>query len=189
MASICCGVYLAESYSTDHLLSVLRKHEVRNGSPAEYHADLGRQILGADRVITKAVTNLNQQKIEDFADNRNVKFYFGTPYFPQRQSAVEKITLEVNKSLLTNLVDDGFLCSYDIISDMEPPIAMNRRAAHKQRIIDKSWSKFSNKTENINIDDLRLSMDNSETSDQGDDSYVSDTVDDSTKVSTKPRTP
>ena len=37
------------------------------------------------------------------------------------------------------------------------------------------------KTENINIDDLRLSVDNNETSDQEDDPNVSDTVDDSTK--------
>ena len=192
LASIFCGVYLAESHSTDHLLSVLIKHEARNDSLAGYHADLGRQIVGADRVITEAVTNSNQREIEEFVANRNVKICFGSPYFALGLSDVEKIILEVNKNLavitenlLTNLADDGFLCSNDIIfgrSDREPPIAV-------QRIIDKFWSKFSNKTENINIDDLRLSMDNSETSDQEDDSNVSDTVDDSTKVSTKPRTP
>ena len=179
LASRCCWVYLAESYSTDHLLSVLRKHEARNGSPAEYHADLGRQIAGADRVITEAVRDLNQQEIEDFAANRNVKFCFGTPYFPEGQGAVERLILEIKKSLAVitknlltfgeldtllseasylvnsrpqqhnpSLGEDGFLCPNDILfgrSDMEPPMAdiedtsMTRRAAHKQRIIDKSW--------------------------------------------------
>ena len=99
LAARCLWVYLAESYSTDHLLSVIRKHEARNGSPAEYHADLGRQIIGADRAITEAVRDLNQQKIEDFAANRNVKFCFGTPYFPEGQGAVERLILEVKKSL------------------------------------------------------------------------------------------
>ena len=32
-----CWVYLSESYSTDHLLSVLKKHEARNGSPKFYY--------------------------------------------------------------------------------------------------------------------------------------------------------
>ena len=56
-------VYLSESYSTDHLLSVFKKHESRNGSPSEYFADLGKQITGADRVLQDAVKNLNQNEI------------------------------------------------------------------------------------------------------------------------------
>ena len=64
LTSRCCWVYLAESYSTDHLLSVLRKHESRNGSPAEYMADLGIQIVGAERVLNDAVKNIDQKEIE-----------------------------------------------------------------------------------------------------------------------------
>ena len=94
-----CWVYLSESYSTDHLLSVLKKHEARNGSPKYYYADLGRQILGADRVITDAIKDINQQKVESFAANRNVEFIFGTPHFPQGQGACERLIQEIKKSL------------------------------------------------------------------------------------------
>ena len=84
-------VYLAESYSTDHLLSVLRKHEARNGSPAEYHADLGRQIVGADRVLNDHINDLDKDEMVNFAANRNIKFNFGTPFFPEGQGAVESL--------------------------------------------------------------------------------------------------
>ena len=91
--------YLSESYSTDHLLSVLRKNEARNGSPQTYFADLGTQIVGADRVITEAIANIDQDQIESFAASRNVKFIFGTSYFPQGQGACERLIQEMKKSL------------------------------------------------------------------------------------------
>ena len=69
-----CWIYLAESYATDHLLSVLRKHESRNGSPCEYRADLGSQIVGADRILEEAVHNIDQRAVEKFAADRGVKF-------------------------------------------------------------------------------------------------------------------
>ena len=183
LTSRCCWVYLAESYSTDHLLSVLRKHESRNGSPAEYMADLGRQIVGAERVLNDAVKNIDQKEIENFSANRNVKFTFGTPHFHEGQGAVERLVAEVKKNLkvITNklltfgeldtllseasylvnsrplqpypsLGEDGFICPNDLLfgrSDREPPLAdfddtsLTRKAAHKQRIIEEFWSKWS----------------------------------------------
>ena len=99
-----CQTYLAESFSTDHLLCVLSKHEARNGSPAEYFADLGRQIVGADRILTEAVEKLDQKMIERFAASNESKFNFGTPHFPEGQGAVERLVQEVKKGLkvLTN---------------------------------------------------------------------------------------
>ena len=176
-------VYLAESYSTDHLLSVLRKHEARNGSPAEYHADLGRQIVGADRVLKDHINDLDKDEMVNFAANRNIKFNFGTPFFPEGQGAVERLVKEVKKNLFVitknlltfgeldtllaeasylinsrplqpypNLGEDGFICANDLLfgrSDMEPPLcdiqdtSLTRRAAHKQRIIEEFWNKWS----------------------------------------------
>ena len=94
-----CQAYLAESFSTDHLLCVLKKHEARNGSPAEYFADLGRQIVGADRVLTEAVDNLDQAVIERVVAAREVKFNFGTPHFPAGQGAVERLVQELKRNL------------------------------------------------------------------------------------------
>ena len=95
----CMWVYLAESYSTDHLLSVMRKHESRNGSPAVYMADLGRQIVGADRALSEPLKDLDKNKIETFSANRNVKFKFGTAHFHEGQGAVERLVAEVKKNL------------------------------------------------------------------------------------------
>ena len=101
----CCSylldhqTYLAESFSTDHLLCVLRKHEARNGSPAEYFADLGRQIVGADRILTEAVDALDTDVIERVTAAGEVKFNFGTPHFPEGQGAVERLVQEVKKNL------------------------------------------------------------------------------------------
>ena len=92
-----CWIYLAESYSTDHLLSVLRKHESRNGSPAEYRADLGRQIVGADRVLEEAVSNIDQKSIENFAAIGSVKFVFGTPHFLKRSRGSRAFGVRVEK--------------------------------------------------------------------------------------------
>ena len=94
-----CQAYLAESFSTDHLLCVLRKHEARNGSPAEYFADLGKQIVGADRMLTEAVDNLDKNTIVKVTSARGVKFNFGTPYFPEGQGAVERLVQEIKKNL------------------------------------------------------------------------------------------
>ena len=78
---------------------MLRKHEARNGSPAEYFADLGRQIVGTDRVLTEAVDNLDQAVIERAVAAREVKFNFGTPHFPAGQGAVERLVQELKKNL------------------------------------------------------------------------------------------
>ena len=94
-----CFAYLAESYSTDHLLAVLRRHEARNGCPAEYFADLGTQIVGADRVMTEAVESLNKTAIEKFASSNETKFSFGTAHFPEGQGAVERLVKEIKKCL------------------------------------------------------------------------------------------
>ena len=107
-----CWVYLAESYSTDHLLSVLRKHESRNGSPSKYFADLGTQIVGADKVLTNAINKIDQDKVVDFAAKRNVEFVFGTPYFHEGQGPVERLIKEVKGNLKTitkNLLTFGEL--------------------------------------------------------------------------------
>ena len=101
-----CWVYLSESYSTDDLLSVLRKHEARNGSPYQYAADLGRQIIGADRVMAEAVAEIQQDKLVQFAAGRNTKFVFGTPYYPEGQGAVERLIKEVKSNLKVILGQD-----------------------------------------------------------------------------------
>ena len=61
-----CWVYLAESFSTDHLLCVLTMHESRNGSPSNYFADLGSQIVGADRIMSEAMEELDQDKVINY---------------------------------------------------------------------------------------------------------------------------
>ena len=94
-----CWVYLAESFSTDHLLTVLRKHESRNGSPANYYADLGRQIVGADRVLSEALSDVDKEEVRKFSAGRGTKFIFGTPHFPEGQGAVERLVQEVKKNL------------------------------------------------------------------------------------------
>ena len=94
-----CWVYLAESFSTDHLLCVLIKHEARNGSPSQYFADLGSQIVGADRIMSEAMEELDVNQVIDFAANRNVKFNFGVPHYPEGQGAVERLVQEVKNSL------------------------------------------------------------------------------------------
>ena len=94
-----CMAYAAASFSTDDLLAVLRKHESRNGSPAQYFADLGSQIVGADRVMTEAVHDLNKDTIEKFTNANGTKFTFGTPHHPAGQGAVERLVQEVKKCL------------------------------------------------------------------------------------------
>ena len=99
LSSRAVWVYLAESYSTDHLLTVMKKHESRNGSPLLYYADLGSQIKGADKIMGEAIAGLDQRTLENFSASRYSKFKFGSPHFPQGQGAVERLIREVKKSL------------------------------------------------------------------------------------------
>ena len=45
-------------------------------------------------MLTEAVENLDKNIIERAAAARGVKFIFGTPYFPEGQRAVERLTSE-----------------------------------------------------------------------------------------------
>ena len=105
-----CAAYLAGSFSTDSLLLVLKKFESRNGSPSQYFADLGTQIVGADRAMVQAVENLNKDAIENFANSNETKFTFGTAHFPEGQGAVERLVKEIKKSLrvITNNITLSF---------------------------------------------------------------------------------
>ena len=94
-----CQTYLAQSFSTDDLLCVLTKHEARNGSPAEYFADLGSQIVGAERLLKEPIDQLDENLMKNFAASNDSKFTFGTPHFPEGQGAVERLVQEVKKSL------------------------------------------------------------------------------------------
>jgi len=91
--------YPAESYSTEHLINVIKKHECRNGSPAYYYSDLGSQIVGADRMMDEAIGKLNKVTLEGFAAGRNTEFRFGTAYHSAGQGAVERLIKEVKKHL------------------------------------------------------------------------------------------
>ena len=91
--------YLSQSFSTDDLLLVLKKHEARNGSPSHYYADLGTQIVGADRIMVEAADGLEREKIEHFAKSNRTRFHFGVAHYPEGQGAVERLVQEMKKSL------------------------------------------------------------------------------------------
>ena len=102
LASRAVLCYLAEDYSTDSLLTVLAKHEARNGSPKVYYADLGTQIRGADRVkseIVDEISKLDKNEMESWGEDRGVQFSFGSPHFPQGQGAIERLVAEIKKEL------------------------------------------------------------------------------------------
>ena len=97
---VCIGYMFCES--TGSLLTVLDKHEARNGSPSIYYADLGSQIKGADRAlseITEEIAKLNKSEMQEWGSERGVQFKFGAPKFPEGQGPVERLVAEVKKEL------------------------------------------------------------------------------------------
>lgn len=92
-------VYLAESYSTDSFLNVIKKHEARNGSAAVYYADLGSQIKGAERTMQEAAESIDRSAIEEFSARNNTIFKFGIPLHSAGQGPVERLIKEVKRCL------------------------------------------------------------------------------------------
>ena len=83
--------YVAEDFSTDSLLLVLAKHEARNACPAEYFANLGFQIKGADKELSELAepfAKLDETRMQEWGNKREIKFHFGVPHYPEGQGAV-----------------------------------------------------------------------------------------------------
>jgi hypothetical protein len=98
-------VYLAESYSTDSFLNVIRKHESRNGSASVYYADLGSQIKGADKTMQEAIGNLDKRALLKFSARNNTTFKFGIPLHSAGQGPVERLIKEVKRCI--KIISDG----------------------------------------------------------------------------------
>ena len=98
-------VYLAESYSTDSFLNVIRKHESRNGSASVYYADLGSQIKGADKTMQEAIRNLDKKALLKFSARNNTTFKFGIPLHSAGQGPVERLIREVKRCI--KIISDG----------------------------------------------------------------------------------
>ena len=95
-----CQAYLAESFSTDQLLCVLRKHEVRNGSP--FQPSISRTWEGRLLALTEFWPRLQRSWTKlslRGCTASEVKFNCGTPHFPAEQGAVDRLVQELKKNL------------------------------------------------------------------------------------------
>lgn len=72
-------IEVAHSLDTDSFLNALRRFMARRGRPAEIRSDNGTNFVGAEKELRDAVDNWNQQKINEFLLQSQVKWLFNPP--------------------------------------------------------------------------------------------------------------
>ena len=78
---MCLAVHIkvASSLNTKLLVNALRRFIARRGQPEEIRSDNGGNFVKGERELHREVDNWNQEQINDFLVQRNMKWTFNQP--------------------------------------------------------------------------------------------------------------
>jgi hypothetical protein len=87
------AVYLetVQSLSTDDFILTLRQFTSRRGPPEDIRCDNGSNFTGADRELTRAIEEWNQQLIVTEMQQRGIRFTFQPPNAPHMAGVWERL--------------------------------------------------------------------------------------------------
>ena len=121
-------IEVVSSLDTDSFLNALRRFVARRGQPEEIRSDNGTNFVGANHELRKAIKAWNQDKINEFLVQRNVRWTFNPPKASHHGGAWERCIRTVRKVLnaLTNeqVLDDErlttLMCEVEAIVNNRP---------------------------------------------------------------------
>ncbi|XP_028413969.1 uncharacterized protein LOC114536827 [Dendronephthya gigantea] len=124
-------IEVVQSLDTSSFLNALRRFIARRGQPEVIRSDNGTNFVGGEREIHSAIDDWNQQKIQRFLLQQNVKWIFNPPSGSHHGGVWERCIRTARKILLALLkqqtVDDE--CLTTVICEVES--IMNSRPLTK----------------------------------------------------------
>ena len=118
---------MASSLDTASFVNALRKFIARRGQPEEIRSDNGGNFLKGKRELRREVDNWNQEQINDFLVQRNIKWTFNPPAASHHGGVWERCIRTVRKvmrAMKEQLLDDEglntLMCEVEAIVNGRP---------------------------------------------------------------------
>ena len=92
-------IEVSESLEMDSFINALRRFISRRGMPKMMRSNNGTNLTGGDPEIREAIISWNQQKIEGFLHQKNIKWKFHPPEASQMGGLWERVIRSVRKIL------------------------------------------------------------------------------------------
>ena len=92
-------IEIANNLDTDSFINALRRFVARRGQPEEIRSDNGTTFVAGNRELWQSINLWNQEKIEQFLMQRNVKWIFNTPKASHHGGVWERCIRTVRKVL------------------------------------------------------------------------------------------
>ena len=98
---VCRGIYVdvANDYSTDGFLQVLRRFASVRGWPSKIFSDPGAQLVGASKELKTVVMDLSWENVQAHGIENGVEWIFSPAEAPWYNGAVESLVKTVKKAL------------------------------------------------------------------------------------------
>lgn len=103
--------------STDSFLLALRRFLARRGTPERIRSDNGTNFVGTKNELTEQIKLWNQQQINDFSLQKNIKWIFNSPYSSHHGAAWERLIRSIRR-ILTSLLNQQTLTDESLITFM-----------------------------------------------------------------------
>jgi hypothetical protein len=91
---------MAYSLNTDSFISCLYRFESRFGTPLSYHSDNGTNFVDAENEFEDCLKRMDQAKISNHLNRREVQWYFNPPAAPHFGGAWEHLVWSAKRALL-----------------------------------------------------------------------------------------
>ena len=113
---------------TDSFLNGLRRFAARRGYPIKAFSDNGTNIVGAQAELTKAVRQLDQDRIQKFSVEHDIQWHFNPPHASHMGGVWERVIKTIKKvmtavlkgSRLNDEVLETVLCEVEAIVNSRP---------------------------------------------------------------------
>ena len=91
---------IAQDFSTDAFLQVLRRFGCMRGWPKRIHSDNGTQLVGATKELSSVISNLSWNEVEKFGHKFGTNWSFCPPDAPWQNGSTEALVKSIKRALL-----------------------------------------------------------------------------------------
>ena len=105
MSSRAIHLDLAQNYTTDGFLQLLRRYASVRGWPKTIHSDNGSQLVGASKELKDCVSNIDWEEIKTFSHPYGTQWNFSPSDAPWYNGCAESLIKSVKRALSTAVGD------------------------------------------------------------------------------------
>ena len=133
----CVYLDVVDSADTDAFVNCLRRFTNRRGCPSAMYSDRGSNFVGATNELKEFITNLNHEKIRNFASSISIEWNFNPPSAPHMGGSWERL-VRSTKEVMVGLMSDKVVTDpqlYTLMTEVER-ILNSRPLTHVSDNID-----------------------------------------------------